>query len=221
MDRLPALEAGEPHGALVLVPGVQQQHVAVRGPLRRHPRRSPRHAAEASRSSGRAAPRARALRLHPPVHVVGVQQGQPQLRRRRRAQAQPETQPHHPAGAARLSAAPRTGWLRPGAGLGSGAALGRGEGEPPETPRRLRAAPGSLRRDRPAARHGLPARRRCAASAGRVRAALGAAARAARCAPPRLAALSLSARPRGSPSAGQCPAHVPVPAVPPMSLTRR
>ena len=60
MHGLLTLETGEPHGALVLVPGVQEKHVALRRSFRRHPRRPPRHATEAAPRPLRAAPPARA-----------------------------------------------------------------------------------------------------------------------------------------------------------------
>lgn len=102
---LPTLESGEPHGALVLVPGVQEQHVALRRSFRRHPRRPPRNATEAAPRPLRAAPR-----LHVRVDIVGVQQRE--LQPRRRAQPQPQAQAErgravrHTAGSAPHRSAP-------------------------------------------------------------------------------------------------------------------
>ncbi len=67
----------EPHGPLELVPGVQQQHVALgRADLLDH-RGSPRHAGETPAAAARAAfPGVYAGLLHPGVHVVSVEENQ-------------------------------------------------------------------------------------------------------------------------------------------------
>lgn len=123
MHGLLTLETGEPHGALVLVPGVQEKHVALRRSFRRHPRRPPRHATEAAPRPLRAAPR-----LHMRVDIVGVQQCEPQPRRRVQPQPQAERGQavRHTAGSAPLRAAGRrrgssgSAWLRGDGRAGGG-----------------------------------------------------------------------------------------------------
>lgn len=77
-NHFPPLEVAEPHGALVLVAGVQEQHVGVGGSDLLDLGVSPRHAAVAIQGAAAAAATAlagvAAGLLYPPVDVVGVQE---------------------------------------------------------------------------------------------------------------------------------------------------
>ena len=136
MSSLGSLVVVEPHAALELVSGVQQQHVALGGADPLDHRGSPGHSGvtPAAPPAAAAFPGVLAGLLHPGVHVVGVQEDQVPGRRgghgeaqQEEEEAEEEAEPRQsaPLRAQRshLSAARKHQWRKEETGDGTGCPL--------------------------------------------------------------------------------------------------
>lgn len=123
VSSLGSLVVVEPHAALELVPGVQQQHVALGGADLLDHRGSAGHSGEtpAAPRAAAAFPGVLAGLLHPGVHVVGVEEDQVPGRRGghgeaqqedEEAEAEPRQSAHLRAQRSHLSAARKHHWRR-------------------------------------------------------------------------------------------------------------